>query len=67
MGNSNPNHLFVNVVEPNNANAAIGVKFGGCGINRITTANNKNPIISNCLLFIIYKYMFNYEEFRYSL
>lgn len=53
MGNSNPNHLFVNVVEPNNATAAIGVKFGGCGNNLISTAIKTNPITMYSLLFIM--------------
>ena len=67
MGNSNPNHLFVNVVEPNNATATIGVKFGGWGNNLISTAIKTNAITMYSLLFIIYKYMFNYEEFKYCL
>ena len=47
---------FLNVVEPNNANAIIGVKFGGCGINLTNTANKTNVKIKISLLFI-YKYI----------
>ena len=53
MGKEIPNHLFVNVVQPNNATAAIGVKFGGCGNNLISTAIMTNPITMYSLLFIM--------------
>ena len=53
MGKDNPRYLFLNVVEPNNATAAIGVKFGGCGNNLISTAIKTNAITMYCLLFIM--------------
>lgn len=50
-----PNHLFRNVVAPNNAMAIIGVKLGGCGISLITTANKTNAKINFSLLVMFRK------------
>ena len=47
---------MVNQAIEMGANAIIGVKFGGCGINLTNTANKTNVKIKISLLFI-YKYI----------
>ena len=49
-GRDNPKYLFLKL-QPNSANAVIGVTFGGCGNNLTNTAIITNPNNMYSLLF----------------
>ena len=51
-GRDNPKYLFLKL-QPNNANAVIGVTFGGCGNNLTNTAIITNPNNMYSLLFTL--------------